>query len=61
MKTKFRSQDTIWCNLVIGMKILNSFLTLFTCSAIISTAVKWRQTDFREEVVPKEEGLNPKH
>jgi len=24
------------------------------------TAVKWRQADFRE-VVPTEEGLNPKH
>jgi len=28
---------------------------------MLPTAVKWLQADFREEVVPTEEGLNPKH
>jgi len=56
---KFRSQNPIWCKMVIGMIILNSFPTLFTYSAMLPTAVKWRQTDFRE--VQTEGGLNLKH
>jgi hypothetical protein len=28
---------------------------------MLPSAVKWRQADFGEEVVPTEKGLNPKH